>query len=209
MPATLRTLALLLVAAVALAIATPPAAAAPEPSGDGTYAKETVGAIPTAKQGLATGITALVVFAIVAAFLGAFVWPKIGGALDERANKIREEIEAAEAARKQARDALEQYEASLAEARAEARQMIEQARADQQKLAAELRARADAEVAAMKERALRDIDSARKQALSEIYSDAAALATAAAGKILKREINPGDQRELVEESLRQLQTLHN
>ncbi len=191
-----------LAAVAALAIAAPEALAA-------DAGKEAVGAIPTVKQGLATGITALVVFAIVAAFLGAFVWPKIGSALDERANKIREEIESAEAARKQARDALDQYEASLAEARAEAKQMLETARADQQKLAAELRAKADAEVASMKERALKDIDSAKKQALSEIYTDAAAIATAAAGKILKREISAEDQRDLVEESIQQFKAANN
>ena len=195
-------LPIVLAVLAALAIAAPDAMAA-------DAGKETVGAIPTVKQGLATGITALVVFAIVAAFLGAFVWPKIGGALDERANKIREEIESAEAARKQARDALDQYEASLAEARAEAKQMLETARADQQKLAAELRAKADAEVAAMKERALKDIDSAKKQALSEIYTDAAAIATAAAGKILKREISADDQRDLVEESIQQFKAANN
>lgn len=191
-----------LAAVTVLALAAPEALAA-------DAGKEAVGAIPTVKQGLATGITALVVFAIVAAFLGAFVWPKIGSALDERANKIREEIESAEAARKQARDALDQYEASLAEARAEAKQMLETARADQQKLAAELRAKADAEVASMKERALKDIDSAKKQALSEIYTDAAAIATAAAGKILKREISAEDQRDLVEESIQQFKAANN
>jgi F-type H+-transporting ATPase subunit b len=70
---------------------------------------------------VATAITALVVFAVVFAVLATKVWPTITKGLDERANKITGEIEAAENARKQAKDALEQYQQSLKQARAEAR----------------------------------------------------------------------------------------
>src|SRR5262245_15638973 len=80
---------------------------------------EAVGARPSPKPGIASAVTALVVFALVFAVLAVKVWPVIVRALDERAEKIRSEIAAAEAARKQAKDALEQYERSLAGARAE------------------------------------------------------------------------------------------
>ncbi|NBW89583.1 MAG: hypothetical protein EBR51_06680 [Gammaproteobacteria bacterium] len=54
------------------------------------------------------------------------------------ATQIREEIESAEMARKQAKDALEQYQQSLAQARAEAQKMLETTKAQQTALAAEL-----------------------------------------------------------------------
>ncbi len=172
-------------------------------------ADETVGALPTVKQGAITGATALVVFVIVAALLGAFVWPKIAGALDERANKIREEIESAEMARKQAKDALEQYQKSLADARAEAQKMLEDTKAQQARLAADLKAKADTELGAMRERAMRDIEAAKRAAVGEIYNDASNLATMIAGKILRRQISDNDQQQLVEESLAQLQAMKN
>jgi F-type H+-transporting ATPase subunit b len=165
---------------------------------------EKVGALPSIQQGLATGVTALVVFAIVAGVLGAGVWPKISRALDEREQKILGEIEAAEAARKQARSALEQYEKSLAEARAEAQSMLEQTKADQMKLAAELRARSEADLHSMKEKAQRDIDAARRAAVADLYAQASDLATAVAGKILQREVNAGDQQRLIEEAVAEL-----
>src|SRR5262245_53530355 len=92
-------------AAAALALAGPamPLLAAEE-------GHEEVGAIPTVQQGLVTGITAIVVFAVVLAILQVKVWPMITKALDERAAKIKSEIEAAEQARQQAKDALEQYQ---------------------------------------------------------------------------------------------------
>lgn len=172
-------------------------------------AAEGVGALPNVKQGLVTGITAIVVFLFVVAVLGAKVWPAISKGLDDRNDKIRSEIEAAEKARKQAAEALAQYEASLAQARAEAAKLIEQTKAQQTQLAAELRAKSEIELNAMRERAVKEIQQAKQAAVSELYSDATNLATMVAGKILKREINANDQQRLVEESLGQLQGMRN
>ena len=170
---------------------------------------EEIGALPTVQQGLWTGVTAIVVFLIVLVVLATKVWPVIGKALDERAEKIKGEIAAAEAARKQAKDALEQYEKSLADARAEAQRMLEKTKAQQQALADELRAKADAELAAMRDRARRDIETAKRAAIAEIYDHAASAATAIAGKILQREVNPRDQQRLIDETVGQLQATRN
>ncbi len=170
---------------------------------------EPLTALPSPNQGMVTGITALAVFLIVFGVLAAKVWPAITKGLDERAGKIRDEIAAAEAARKQAKDALEQYEKSLAEARAEAQKMLEKTRAQQIALADELKAKADVELNAMKERARRDIEAAKKQALQEIYSATATAATNIAAKILRREVNPKDQQRLIEESMGELQGMKN
>lgn len=172
-------------------------------------ASEEVGALPNVKQGLVTGITAILVFLIVVAVLGAKVWPAISRGLDDRNDKIRSEIEAAEKARRQAAEALAQYESSLAQARAEAAKLIEQTKAQQTQLAAELRAKSEIELNAMRERAVKEIQQAKQAAVGELYADATNLATMVAGKILKREINSQDQQRLVEESLGQLQGMRN
>jgi F-type H+-transporting ATPase subunit b len=172
-------------------------------------AAETLEAIPSAKQGWVTGLTAVIVFAIVAAILHLKVWPVIASALDARNAKIREEIEAAEMARQQAKDALEEYQQSLAQARAEAQKMIEQARAQQTALAASLKAQADAELAAMRDRARKDIEAAKRAAVAEVYAEASNLGAMIAGKILKRQVTPADTQALVEESVQQLATMKN
>lgn len=172
--------------------------------GDHDHAHEEVGAMPTLKQGLWTGITAMLVFIIVAAFLGAFVWPKINQGLDDRANKIRNEIESAEMAQQQAKSALEQYQKNLEEARAEAQRMLDQAKTQQQAIVTELKAKADVELNAMRDKARRDIETAKRAALNEIYAEASTLATSIAGKILQRELGPQDQQRLVEQSLNEM-----
>lgn len=169
-------------------------------------ADEAVGAIPSVKQGIATGITALIVFALAAAFMGVVVWPKISKALDDRERKIRDEIESAELAREQAKEALQQYEKSLAQARAEAQKMLDDAKVQQQAIAADLKAKADKDLGELRERARRDIDAAKRAAVGEIYEQASSLASSMAAKILAREVqvHPGDQQRLVEDSVREL-----
>lgn len=181
---------------VLIAVAAPLAAAADaDPS-----------VIAKPKEGFATAITALVVFVIVVGILATLVWPKITKGLSDRNAKIQSEIAAAEEARKQAKDALNEYERNLAEARGEAQKMLEDTRAQQATMAAELRARADVELNAMREKAKIEIEAAKKQAIAEIYSESVMIATAMAGKILQREVTVSDQQRLMDESLAELRT---
>lgn len=190
--------------AAAITLALPAIAFAQEHAAGAAH--EEVGAFATVKQGLYTSVTALVVFGIVFAVLATKVWPTITKALDERADKIKGEIEAAEAARAQAKAALEQYEKSLADARVEAQKEIDKARASAQAIAAEMKAKNDAEMQAAKAKMLGEIEAAKRLAISEIYAQASTLSTAVASKILSREINAGDQRRLVDDALTELKT---
>jgi len=163
----------------------------------------------TSKEVLAVGnwlpgLTALVVFGIAFAVLYLKVWPKIAQGLEDRQNKIREEIAAAERARAKANEALAEYEKSLAEARQQADEIIAKARADAKAAAEDLRSKNQAELAHMKERATAEIESAKRSAIVELHQEAANLATVIAGKILHREISVEDQQALVEASLNEL-----
>ncbi len=148
--------------------------------------------------------TSLVVFLVAFGFLYVKVWPKIIQGLDERDRKIRQEIQAAEDARRQAGEALAQYEESLASARKEAGQMIAQAKAVATSAAQELKTRNEAELTVMKQRATREIESAKRAAIAELHAETATLAAQIAGKILKREISAADQQRLIDESLGEL-----
>ena len=213
----------LVVGCMAVAFASSAAVAAPEAipaavhaavvaaqaAGEGDAGHEKVGALATPKQGIATTVTTIIVFIIVAVVLLTLVWPKISKGLDDRNNKIKEEIEAAEMARSQAKDALEQYQNSLASARAEAQKMLEQTRTQQAAMAEELKKKSDAELAQMRERAMRDIEMAKKAAVAEIYAEAANLAGTMAGKILRKNITIDDQARLIEETVGSMKASRN
>ena len=149
-------------------------------------------------------ITGIVVPLIAFTLLGIFVWPKIIKGLDDRNEKILSEIKSAEEAREQAKSALADYERELSRAREESSKMIADAKAQAAALANELREKNEQELAERMSRATADIESAKASAVSELHAQAADLASVMAGKILAREINVQDQKQLLEESLAEL-----
>ena len=98
----------------------------------------------------------------------------------------------------------EQYERNLASARAEAQKMLDDAKLQQQAITAELKQKSEIDLAQMRDKAKRDIEAAKGAAIAEIHAHATSLATAMASKILKREINAGDQQRLIQESLQEM-----
>lgn len=153
---------------------------------------------------IVTWIVAIVVFVAALTIAKVGIWPKITEALDARDEKILSEIKGAEDARIRADEALKDYEKSLAEARAEANELIEKTKAEQSRLAAQLRAESEAELNDLRSAARRDIDAAKRAAVAEVYAEAANIGTAIASKILEREVNADDHRRLVEETLNEI-----
>jgi F-type H+-transporting ATPase subunit b len=148
--------------------------------------------------------TAIVVFVIFLLLASKLVWPHILGGLDQREQKLRDDLEAAEEARQQAKAALAEYEQELAKARTEAGEMIAKAKQDAKAAAEELRSSNTRELAEMKIAATADINAAKKAAIGELHAEAGTLAVAIASRILDREISASDQQALIDESLTEM-----
>ena len=159
-------------------------------------------------QGIISGVVTIVIFVLLVAILGKYAWGPILSGLKAREEKIRKDIADAEATRAKAEATLREYNAQLATAEQKVRDMLSKAATDAENLAAQIRTRAQQEAEESKERAVRDIDAARDQALSEhLSADRRGLAARVAEKILKRNLNADDQRDLVNQSLQELQTV--
>ena len=159
------------------------------------------------RQGVITGTVTIVIFAVLVAVLGKYAWAPILNGLRAREEKIRKDIADAEATRARAEATLREYNQQLATAEQRVREMLDKATKDAEGLANQIRTQAQQESQETKDRAIKDIDAARTQALHEIYEQTADLATRVAEKILRRNINADDQRELVNQSLQELQTV--
>lgn len=146
----------------------------------------------------------IIVFVLFFVVLSVFVWPKILASLKAREDKVRGDLKGAEDAATAATATLAEYKQQLAEAQKEALQIVDESRGAAQQVAAQLKEQAQADMSKMRERAEADINAAKERAVSEIYEQTAALATQVAGKILRREINAGDQESLVRESIAKL-----
>lgn len=200
-------LAVALVAVALVALSARVAAAAEGPAA-GHAADKPVELIPQpAAPQIITTVTTLVVFLGLIAILSKYAWNPIVSGLKAREDKIRKDIRDAEEARLRAEQTLKQYQAQLATAEQQVRDLIAKASADAQQLATGIRANAQHEAGEAKDRATREIEAAKNQAVAEIYEQAATLATTVAEKILRRNLNADDQRELVRSSLEQLKTV--
>ena len=149
-------------------------------------------------------IAAILAFLILLALLTKYAWGPIINGLQQREGKIRNDLESAEQARRDADQRLAQYKAQLAEARKEAQQIIEQSRGEAQKIADQLKAQTQAELQQLRQRAQREIQAAKEEAVADVYERTAELSTHIAGRILQREISADDQKALVESSLNEL-----
>jgi F-type H+-transporting ATPase subunit b len=175
--------------------------------GGGGEAEESPDLLGGAKERLITAIVTLIVFGVLVAVLGKTAWGPIAKGLQDREDKIRRDIEEAEAARARSEATLKDYQAQLATAEAKVRELLSKATTDAEQIAASIRTRAQQESQEIKENATKEIDSARRDAVRQVHEHAAILATNVAEKILKRNLNADDQRDLVRTSLEQLETI--
>jgi F-type H+-transporting ATPase subunit b len=162
--------------------------------------------IPPSQETVVSAIWVVIIFVVLLMILYPTAWRGVLAGLKKREERIRNDIAEAEAARGRAEQTLKEYQARLAQAEQQVRDLIAKATAEGEQVAASIRTRAQQESEEAKERATRDIESARDQAIAELYEQAADLSVGVAEKILQRNINADDQRELVKRSLEQLQS---
>ena len=159
------------------------------------------------KETWMSALWVVIIFLVLLVVLYFTAWKNVLTGLKAREDRIRKDIAEAEAARARAEATLKEYNSQLAAAENRVREMINNATKDGERVASEIRMRAQAEAEESKKRAMKDIDTARQNALSEIYQRAAELSTSIAEKILRRNINAEDQKDLVKRSLDELQTV--
>jgi len=154
---------------------------------------------------VASCVWVLAIFLLVAIILYRTAWKNVLIGLKAREERIRKDIADAESARMKAEETLRQYDSRLAEAEQKVREIIDKAAIDAERIGTSIRMKAQEEAEEAKERATKEIEAAKQTALTEIYEQTANLATAVAEKIIRRNLNPDDQRDLVNQSLQQLQ----
>jgi F-type H+-transporting ATPase subunit b len=150
----------------------------------------------------------LVIFLGVVIVLYKTAWKNVLAGLKAREDRIRKAIADADTARVKGEEALKEYNKQLATAQAQVRDLLSTAAIEAEKIAAGIKMHAQQDAEEMKERAMKEIESGKQQALTEIYEQTAGLATMVAEKILRRNLNADDQRELVKQSLEELQAVH-
>lgn len=150
----------------------------------------------------------LVGFLMLMAILYKFVFPSMGKMLDERSAKIQGQMEQAETERQQAEQLRRQYEEQLADARSQGNTIVEEARSQAERVRADVLAKAEEEAQQIRERARADIESERGRIVQDLRGQVATLSVELAGKIVQRELNPEQHRQLVDQYINEMSGLN-
>jgi F-type H+-transporting ATPase subunit b len=144
-------------------------------------------------------------FVIVLVVVVWKVVPRLNAALDARADAIEGGIKRAEEAQAGAQEALEQYNAQLAEARAAAAGIRDQAREDAKRIRAELVEQAQAEAARVLSSAQAQIEAERQSALVSLRAEVGAIAIDLASGVIGESLNDKRSNDIVDRFLADLE----
>ena len=140
-------------------------------------------------------------------FLGLALWmglSQILGALDQRAERIRTEIEEAEKLREDAQKTLAEYKRKQRDALTEAEEIVQNADASAKRMRERAEKEAEESIQRREQQAMEKIEQAEAQAVAEVRHRAVEVATAAAAELIAKSIDKDKADEMVRESIDRL-----
>jgi F-type H+-transporting ATPase subunit b len=143
-------------------------------------------------------------FAILFIVMAKYAYPAIKRVMEERTEKIRGDIDAAETARSEAEALRGDYDAKLAEARAEAAQIIEAARGEAEEVRQERLAAIEPELVERRAQADAEIDAAKARAMADVKAQVTTLAVGAAEQVVRRSLDEAAYSQLIDDYIDQV-----
>lgn len=146
-------------------------------------------------------IAQIVNFTVLLVVLRLVAWGPLMNMLDERRERIRESLEAADRAKAQVAESERQVQEQVETGRREAQQLIAQAQEISSRIQADARSQAQADAEALLARARNEIQLERDQAISELRKEFADLTISAAEKVINSSLDRQQHRRLIDEAL--------
>ena len=140
-----------------------------------------------------------VCFALLWALMKWVLLPPITRAMDARANKIREDLDAADTTTANADAELREYQASLQSAKAEAVRIIEDARSRADDERKQVIASAESDAAAVRAQAAGEVADAKERAKADLQQSVAGIAIDAAEAVVQKQLDRDAASRAVEE----------
>jgi F-type H+-transporting ATPase subunit b len=156
--------------------------------------------LPATNELVWGGIT----FAVL--LLGMWKWgiPAVKNMMEERTERIRADLDAAEGAKTEADRIRQEYSAQLADAKSESARIIEEARQAADAVRRDLTQRAEAEAAELRQRNAEALDAERARLLTDLQSQVASLAIELAEKVVEGNLDRDTNNRLIENYISQV-----
>lgn len=145
-----------------------------------------------------------IAFVLFFVLFGRKLWSALVGMLDDRAVKVRAELEEAARLRREAESMLRDAEQRRAQALAEAKALIDGAKAEASRVSAAAMAEAEASAKRREQMAVDRIAAAEKAAVDEVRLTAAEIATVAARQVIAEGLSADADARLIDHAITQL-----
>ena len=149
-------------------------------------------------------IWTLLAFGLTLFVLSRIALPRIGEALEKRANAIRDSIDAAEKQRAEADKLLGEYRERLKEAREQADDIVARSRKAAEAAEAEATASGREKREELVAAARRDIELETKRSLDRIRKEVADLTVLATEKVTRKTLDSDDHKRLIDDALKEV-----
>jgi len=146
-------------------------------------------------------VVQLVAFLVFIALLWRFALGPIVNILDQRQERIRESMASAERVQAELKETRARNEETLQQARREAQEILATARTNSEQLIAKAREEAGAQAEEYLSRAEDTLRQQTEEARQQLRQEVADLAVSAAGRIVRKELDPATQTRLIQETL--------
>ena len=150
-------------------------------------------------------IWTVVTFAVLLFVLKKVAWKTILNSLNEREKFIKDSLEKAEIAQKEAEKLIQDNRASMLKAEEEAQKIIAQGRDYAEKLKAQLLEESKTEAKKLVDNAKAEIERKNQEAFNDIKDQVAEIAISAAEKIIRENLDSEKNTQLVNKLIEDLQ----
>ena len=137
-------------------------------------------------------------------FLGLVVWKgmkPILKSLDDRAAKIKKELDEARSLREEAQHMLAEYKRKQRDALSEAEQIVEHAKQEAERVQHKAEAELEEQLKRREQQAMDKIAQAEQAALREVRGQAVDLAIAATAKLVSEKMSDSQSAKLIDETI--------
>ena len=145
-----------------------------------------------------------IAFLILLVLMYRTVWPSVDKAFKDRRANIEGKLEEAERERQEADELLEQYRRRLRDAEDETQRILDEARANAERLRRDLMAKAEADAGRELDRARQAIRSERDQAIGQLRNEVGTLAIELATRVVGDSLDRERQLRLVDQYIEEL-----
>jgi F-type H+-transporting ATPase subunit b len=152
-------------------------------------------------------IWTILTFLVLVGLLAKFAWRPLLDALERRRQLIAKAVDDAERARAEIEKVHQESARILANARVEAEAIVARSRVAADRLGEQLREKASAEAAGILQKAEREIQLETRRAIEQVRREAVDLSVAIASKILHRSVSKEDNAALIEDAIKEIETI--